>query len=52
MSKFDEIQKKAFKWTNGQQFNNYTDHDLEYLSKLKQLNILRTQSKFALNDLI
>ena len=50
ISKFDVIQKRAVKWIYGQPFDHYTD--MEFMSKLREINILPMKLKFALNDLI
>ena len=50
ISKFDAVQKKAVKWINGRPFDHFTE--TEYMTKLKDLNILPMKFKFALNDLL
>ena len=46
---FEALQKRCVKWVLNEQFQSYTS--AEYALKLKQLDILPLQDKFALTDL-
>ena len=50
ISQFKAIQEKAVKWINGQQFDH--NSDAEYITKLRELDILPVKLKFAADDLI
>ena len=50
MLKVESIQKRAVKWILGELDHHYNDH--EYLKRLKDLDILPMELKFALTDLV
>ena len=49
LSKFDNIQRRAIKWINGEQFTSYGDN--MFFEKQKELNILPIRLKFVHNAL-
>ena len=50
LGKFEAVQKKSIKWIFNEDFCSYTK--LQYLEKLKQLDILPLTHKFNYNDLV
>ena len=47
---FDDIQRRAIKWINGEPFTSYSEE--MFASKQKELNILPIKLKFIYNDLV
>ena len=50
IAKVEALQKRAVKWIIGEQDHHYNDH--EYIKKLKDLDILPMEYKFAFTDLV
>lgn len=52
MAKLEKIKRRGVKWILGELDFHYKYNDLEYLSKLKALDLLSLECKFRLTDLI
>ena len=50
INKLESVQKRAVKWILNEQYHHY--NDLEYICRLRDLNLLPIKYYFILNDLI